>query len=88
MPRVGGGATTVSRSNAGSSYGCARRRAATTSRTAAVGQAISSRTSAVASGTPGAPIAGFVSASPVNVPVPVERNEHSPYLPIRPAPAR
>src|SRR5581483_1165608 len=62
-------------SNAGSSYGCAARSAATTSSCRSASKTVSSRSSATRSSTPRSPTAGAVDSPPRNVPVPSAYHE-------------
>src|SRR6266566_4898136 len=62
-------------SKAGSSYGCARRSAATTSSCRSAGKTVSSRSSATRSSLPRSPIDGLAASPARNVPVLVEVDE-------------
>ncbi len=76
MPHIAGSAAISNTSKAGSSYGWAARRAATTAARAARGSTVSNRVSATVSIAPTEPMAGFAPGNGRNVPVPGALNAH------------
>ena len=87
MPVLPGHDASSSTSNAGSSYGCAARSAATTAARDRRGATISTRASTTRAASPADPIVGVAAGDGVNVPSPVDVHAHRVYSPTRPAPA-